>query len=498
MYLMILGSSEALDYELLVSELLSALSLSGSIALLELCLPLLREQRHIYERKINFAMEGLASDVPPNGYAPRMVMVYCLELLVKNFDVMTSVRTTSQFVLLSLIQRVLVPLMCRASPILLERVCLKPDVLSFTSTSILGMLVSKLQSTLPPPTAGGDTHEHKVQIELVVRACAFQVLQAIYERLPVEALKGSVARTFAGPNATGNELTKLLCQLARKVAVSRPLNVIDDTVSPSLKELTRKRQLLLTSSAYNCLALVVSRTQVKEKLFTGLLFVENQKKRELLWAQLIDTQIEMKFSVQTDFSVLKFERNSIRALLSKRNGFGPRYLSSQYYMSNSVHQSLPLFALSSQAISDDIDAPNVGGAGIVGNNGFEGMDVDIRGKEFGFGAGFGQVSEHQDSKKEESKVDEISSPIAESIRAMDEDESTGDLEELELDELNASGSMVTILRVIDHMSRVFGREWAGWEATPEARVEEDRVVNGKCFLVGNYNNNFENRNQKPS
>ncbi len=62
--------------------------------------------------------------------------------------------------------------------------------------------------------------------------------------------------------------------------------------------------------AYNTLAAVVMVTQSKENFYTVFCFKENRDKSELLWENIIDTEVPFKFEVETHFQNAKLQMDA--------------------------------------------------------------------------------------------------------------------------------------------------------------------------------------------
>lgn len=239
------------------------------------------------------------------------------------------------------------------------------------------------------------------QLELLELSGAYQLLTVLFSRLEHVEI-----------NETGvkhKPLMKIAHDHIRKCGPE-----VDDSLYQELLDFRRV--------AYGCLAAACCRTQKDAKFFDMLLFKENPTRADYLWEQLIDTQSKLVFEIATNFKVIEAQlltAINVRFLASRRETRRPfRYLPSQYYADSSLSPDIEKMRhyLEPESRTDSLAE--------------EGLDHGTA--EYG--------ADH----------DEELTP--------DADLSAG--EAFDLDPMNTNPCMATILNVIDHMFRTFGRSWS--------------------------------------
>jgi hypothetical protein len=115
---------------------------------------------------------------------------------------------------------------------------------------------------------------------LFAQSCAYTILQHVYDRCSLDAIKGEIHLACIGPTTTGKELTQFLCKNAHTKVLRTPF---PSTVSAAIRPNVAQR---LFSAAYNFLLMAVAKTQTDEKLFDNLLFKE--KPGEGVWQRIVD------------------------------------------------------------------------------------------------------------------------------------------------------------------------------------------------------------------
>ena len=156
---------------------------------------------------------------------------------------------------------------------------------------------------------------------IFIQSCAYGFLEILYERCPLNILKTTITYAYLGlissqtqlssdsvstATVTGKELTTILSKVAYKCIRNSITNVYDYNL-----------QYRLHTSAYNCLAMFVSRTQTEERFFEMLLFHEKVSINECLWENIINCIQQYEFNCETEpFEEIVFGCQSNDSLLN--------------------------------------------------------------------------------------------------------------------------------------------------------------------------------------
>ena len=168
---------------------------------------------------------------------------------------------------------------------------------------------------------------------LFLQSCCFKIFEISYDRLSLGTLKGCVADSFLAlqirppppslsqsqsqsysqsqiqikseiaSKSKGNELTSSLSKISYKLL---------RTVLPSTANNEIKQRLY--SIAFNCLTIIVAKTQCEEKFYDMFLFKE--KNGECVWSKLVDCTVTYEFKSDTE----KFETSYLGCLGSLLGG----------------------------------------------------------------------------------------------------------------------------------------------------------------------------------
>ena len=157
-----------------------------------------------------------------------------------------------------------------------------------------------LSDSLPAGVGPGSALLEAARVSTYVQGCAYSLLAALYDRCSLASIKRELTTAYchAGlaadavrPVVTGKELTVAICRVAHKAVRSTRMHApqgsreggsIADAVT---EEQTIQQQLW--SNAYNCLCIVVAKTQADEQFFDKFLFKEQAS--EMFWYHVIDT-----------------------------------------------------------------------------------------------------------------------------------------------------------------------------------------------------------------
>jgi DNA-dependent protein kinase catalytic subunit len=251
--------------------------------------------------------------------------------------------------------------------------------------------------------------------DVVDRICAFNLIQAMYQCLPSNAIREKINKAYySKSDAKGNELTTTIMRASHYIK-SQQLSVTSSSVFN--EGVTRELLLEYQGTAFNTLAAVVICTQSKENFFTVFCFKENAAKHEYLWENIVDTGRLCQFEVETNFPVAHKE---VTSLLSKFRAkedaqdkqANLRYISSQYLADSSLSQ-------------------------------------DISNTSF-----FGKENEDNEPKDVADKPREDAAANTTNTSG----EETGEM--IELDPINSNPCMLSLLRLIDHLQKQFGATYS--------------------------------------
>ena len=163
---------------------------------------------------------------------------------------------------------------------------------------------------------------------LFLQSCCYKLIEVLYDRCTLHQIKNEISLEFAGPGSKGNELTSAVSKLAYKLIRTSFSENSNLSISSSITQ-------RLYSSAFNCLAIVVAKTQIEEKFYDMFLF--KQKPGEIVWSRIVDCSSHYRFFPETE----KFETifiGSGNVLQAKRRNVRKR-LVSNYSNGNGSHLS---------------------------------------------------------------------------------------------------------------------------------------------------------------
>ena len=226
-----------------------------------------------------------------------------------------------------------VPILSSCSPNLLA------DFLSGSWSNLkvgpLGTDVSvakKMNEIIQKETKIGD-NAFTTDTLLFLQSCCFKIFEISYDRLSLGTLKGCIADSFlalqvktlplclpqsqsqslsqsqfqsqsqmqikseTASKSKGNELTSSLSKISYKLLRT----ILPTTANNEIKQ-------RLYSIAFNCLTIIVAKTQCEEKFYDMFLFKE--KNGECVWSKLVDCTVTYEFQSDTE----KFETSYIGCL----------------------------------------------------------------------------------------------------------------------------------------------------------------------------------------
>ncbi|EFC47806.1 DNA dependent protein kinase catalytic subunit [Naegleria gruberi] len=388
-------TSEYDDHISLLEDLLYAVQSSDSVDFLEQVLPLFRWKNHPLQEKMTNALKVLFGKFTDEKRLKSANI--CLETFYKESLPIDIRRQIIQWVCLTCLTH------------MPER-----GLVQFFEDNI-----QKLMKSIAKPTALSETISNpnieeleadSVRALFVTRTCCYNLLEAMYRLLPASAVKEYINNKYCEKQSsgsgqlTGKELTE---KVMRSSFAARSWKPSDQ----EYKVLGYELLLDFRTSAFNVLAGGVKCTQTQEKFYTGFLFKE---KEEDLWENIIDTNREYKFEIETNFAFhrkavdeLRIDSNQPTSDNGKRKAGELRigYLSSQYLSDSSLSSSMPFagsFFIPGSKYSEEV------------------------------------TKSSEDESKESEKTPNV------------DNSST-----LEMDEVNTNPCMASILRTVDHMVSIF-------------------------------------------
>jgi hypothetical protein len=162
-------------------------------------------------------------------------------------------------------------------------------------------IISSLAMAIANPAQRGG---YELEPQLLQVLCAFTIIETVYDRCTVEDIKGNITRAYAGDGATGKELTQAICRCAHKIIRQVPprLQQIPSSSSSSIslrggngntiESLAQRVQ----ASAFNCLLVVVAKTQQEEQFYDTFIFKEKSvSPDQQFWGNIIDCSLHYSF-----------------------------------------------------------------------------------------------------------------------------------------------------------------------------------------------------------
>lgn len=432
------GSIIFTEYINALNKLLRVLVQTGSVELLHVLFPILREQNHVHEGAIAQAIQAFITRLSSDDAAAEAAFTLCFEafLDVRNQD---HLRFT-------LVTALCVPII-HVMPTSLQIQVFSKHICTLMDIVLSGEESDKSDKGLTAKSKGRDSQmeleeqsEEEQRSSLIQRICAFSLVEALYASLPGNAIRKSINTIYAktklrkkDADIKGNELTSDIMRATHAIytrkGVKEEARERDASQSQvegldaepvlaeeagdakaddkSAKGPLQRLLLELNQTAYCALASVIRCTQTKENFFNVFLFKES-------WDNIIDLKTRHQFPVETNFPVAQQFVASLRVQKKEGDTKGSaagradrRYMSSQYFADSSLSQ-------------------------------------DVSQSSF-----FGGVEENQDSQTNE---EVIHVPDKAQVKTIEADAAaSSEVPELELDALNSNPCMPGILAIIDYL-----------------------------------------------
>lgn len=435
------SSPGGIEFIALLSGYLSILVSTGSVDLLGPLLPSLRAgSKHRFYRWIVKSFSKLISGMDMCLDNVLAMFNFCYRILTDKDEDVKVKHTVKNYIWVPLLARAPMDIMVTLASLSLisDGSVTKLKALS-ESSSVLFVFVSLIQKATP--SSSEDSESFYVTLQ-----CAYILLEALYDRCAISIIKSDIAQAYAGPAATGKELTTALCRAAHKQ--------VRITITSKTLE-----QQGASSAAFNCLLTVVAKTQSEEKHYDNFIFTE--KSTEPYWKHIIECQTSYVFQAECSLFSTRMLGPSVDANDNiPPNSFGAANGSSKFglnsfskdYFGSSLHT---LSSQMAESLSNDAVATNgnanhqakgFGVSSVVDDDIFfatqsaDGGDLALK------------SSRHNNY---DNTVSMIRTDILNDAVAGFDDYSVS----LELNDINTQSCMGPLIRVILRMAFLFNERW---------------------------------------
>lgn len=278
------------------------------------------------------------------------------------------------------------------------------------------------------------------QVELMELECAYELLTLLFTRCDLQALKVALGGIKHLDIMKQANLHVKKC--GRQGSRSLPVSYVS-----------------FHCAAYKLLSAAVILTQSDCKYFDLICFKEKPLEDQFLWENVVDTTTSWQFTISNnaqvvDAAMLKDIDARVNALHKKSKREGRKLLASQFIAGSSLSSQIE-GGISSFAILDEEEKQG-------GKEEEEDEEEEARGRGR---RGKREVDDEDKARKKKKKGKEGWNSDEEE----DGDGEGADLtagECVDLDCVNSSPVMPSLLRLIDHMYRLFGRQWARSTSMP--------------------------------
>lgn len=151
-------------------------------------------------------------------------------------------------------------------------------------------------------------------------ASVLKIFEVCYRRIPLPTIRNEIHKRIIGEETLGNEITKKLLLLTHNLKKKRhryfeevqaslcPKKIEDSIENEALRLEVEMTFQEMYEQAYMCLGSVLLKTQKKSKIFVNFLLKANQSKNELLFDNLIGRDYDFNFKVETNFVIKSLNR----------------------------------------------------------------------------------------------------------------------------------------------------------------------------------------------
>ncbi|KAG0227795.1 hypothetical protein BGW42_002714 [Actinomortierella wolfii] len=322
------GSAKFNDYISALDVLLKAMITSANFALFKTIVigVAIREDNHVHMSFIQKCIASYALKLPLSKFLE--TTGYCFSLFIERGHRMQHRR--------NVISQVLLPILLLAPPMYVSE---------FYAAHIV-QIMDIVRRTGPRPA----TEEEK-RTDLQERICCYELLQALYRRLPVEMVHSSEAKIvqkFKGSTQSdGKELTLAIVKAAHADKLKQDSNATPETAVV---------QAEFNRAAYNSLAAAILCTQRKEDFYRQFLFRDNPAKKEYFWENIVDTKTNYYFEQVLAGPMARAKLADLRAkstIAERLVKPTVEYMSMKYLRDSSLSQSVGVLD-ESKIYSDEI------------------------------------------------------------------------------------------------------------------------------------------------
>ena len=242
-----------------IDKLLHALIISKNPMIIEVLLPVIREEDHVNAVKINSSLVEFTNDLNDEQAINAFNLCYSVFLEESHQDQLR----------LAIVKKLCIPILSHMSiP---------------TITNLYNNQIIKLMEIINLPASPSSYLETTF---IVNKICTYLLIKSMYDLVPAKILREKINTTYfqsqrIGGEAKGNELTTAIMRAAHN---AKAKSLADTDIPLSLCN-------EFHSTAYNALVSVVIATQTKETFFTVFFFKENPEKKEYIWNNIINTEV---------------------------------------------------------------------------------------------------------------------------------------------------------------------------------------------------------------
>lgn len=287
------------EFHRLLKCYLDSLVECGAPCLLGPLLPTLREgTAHKYTKLISSALQGLVEAVDVDGEdnllstssqdegAARVVNAICGVCIAHILDEGQSFEVKR-----ILFDQLCLPTLRRCSPVSLCRLLSSRSGtggggsgLSLGGASSDLCVIKQIYEKLSQELTGSDPEV--LNSLVLVQSCLYALVEMAYDRCVLSLVKGEITQAFVGsPSATGKELTAGMCRLVS--------TKFKGALPSSIHKHVAHR---FHSSAFNCLVIIVAKSQTEEKFFDNFIFGSDKKISDHVWDRVIDCECDYTFT----------------------------------------------------------------------------------------------------------------------------------------------------------------------------------------------------------
>lgn len=223
---------------------------------------------------------------------------------------------------------------------IMRKICL-PILNAFTVVGLtnlfiryIDLIANIIKSIIPDKNVKQETVDTAM---LTNRIGSLHLVLAMYQKLPLNAIKSEITSSYMkSEKIKGNEITQI---------IMRSVYSIRDTSAVTYDLVEDQMILDYHRTAYITVSTIIMITQSQEKFFTIFCFNEEPSKGEMIWENIIDIKTELSFEVETNFPIATKELSSLysqatRKFSDQRQTLPKKYISSNYLIDSSLSQDV--------------------------------------------------------------------------------------------------------------------------------------------------------------